>query len=159
MGKNTKKNKREREQFTLMGLAARRDGETLPNFNPDWAAERGRIEGNEPPENDEFDANGALIVSVDDDLEVTDVPTSQLPPQRGYRTKDTDKDRFFAWYLQQELSKPGRKLDQIARDEIRHVRTHAELDSMVEKLLELSSGTEEILIAIDTEGSVPRNRS
>ena len=88
-----------------------------------------------------------------------DYPTSVLPPLKGKRTKTSDKDRFYEWFLLEELKAPDAKLDRISRDDIRHVRTHAQLSSMVDYFIDLSkSSGDEFVIALDTEGSVPRTQ-
>ena len=82
MGKNTRKNKKQWERFALLGLAMERDGEPRPPVNPAWVAREMEQEG------EEVDADGALIVRVDDDLDVPDVPTSALARQTEANEND-----------------------------------------------------------------------
>ena len=152
-----KKNKKVKERCALLRLAI--DGERQPKVNPEWAFERGGIEGDEQT-GEEVDASGALIVRVDDDLDVPDVETRKLPKPRGARTKTTDKDRFYEWYLAKELERPGARIDTMPRNKIVHVRSHAELDSLVERLLDLARRTKkELVIGLDTEGSVTQKQA
>ena len=78
------KNKKVRERCALLRMAI--DGERKPAFNPDWEFERGRIEGDDQT-GEEVDANGALIVRINEDLDVPDVDTRQLPKPRSSHTK------------------------------------------------------------------------
>ena len=78
------KNKKVRERCTLLHMAI--NGKRKPAFNPDWEFERGRIEGDDQT-GEEVDANGALIVRINEDLGVPDVDTRQLPKPRSSRTK------------------------------------------------------------------------
>ena len=151
MGKNSKKYKKDRERSALLGIALAAKGEPRPPLNPTWAEQQQDI--------DEEDEYGALIIRIDDDLDVPDYPTSALPLPKGRRTKTSDKDRFYEWFLREELKAPNAKLDRISRDDIRHVRTHAQLSSMVDYFIDLSkSSGDEFIIALDTEGSVPRTQ-
>ena len=94
-----KKKQRDSERSALLHLALARDGELPPKLNPVWAQPEA--------EQEEIDANGALIIRIDDDLEIPDLPTSVLPPVKGRRTKTTDKDRYYKWFLDEELMAPG----------------------------------------------------
>ena len=83
MGKNNRKNRKLREQQAFLELAAARDGETLPKRKPAT-----NVEADTQQDPDAYE-NGALIVAVDEDLDVPDIPTTDLPPPTGNRTKST----------------------------------------------------------------------
>ena len=99
--------------------------------------------------------DGVLQVYVDDDLDVKDIDISKLPTITGRQTKTTDISRFHTWHLKEiELKRPGARLDTIRKEEIVHVRTHAQANSAVERLLHLSSSQENapLIVGFDSEG-------
>ena len=55
---------------------------------------------------EKYDADGALIIEVDDDLDFEDVETSCLAPRRGPKKKPADVERLYQWYLRRELGSP-----------------------------------------------------
>ena len=146
MGKNSKKNKR--DALALQRIRLERDGgPTLVN-RPTQQLE---IEADVA----RFDADGALIIEVQEDVDVghIDTPTSLLAPPMGYRTKSTDECRYFDYLLKKELRKPGTRLADLPRDEIHHVTSHAKLDDVVGKFIQLSESAGDIFeVGLDTEG-------
>ena len=67
---------------------------------------------------------GALVIKIEDDLDVKDVDLAQLRRPFGRCTVNTDLDRHFGWQLQWELSLPNARLDATKREEVSHARNH-----------------------------------
>ena len=137
-------------------MALARDGQPRPEPNREMLASWDQ-DVPAGADSEEVNASGALMVRVDDDLDVSILPTLSLPPPRkGECSKSIDEDRYFRWQLAQELKKPGARLDEIARSDVSHVRSHADANSMVESLLLLSKAASgALVIGFDTEGTDP----
>ena len=84
-------------------------------------------QGEEGKEKDEYEGS-KLIINIQEDLDVKDLPISVLGPPSEKRTKHTDEERYFQWQLQWELEKPGTDLDGVPRSDVTHIRTHAQLN-------------------------------
>ena len=148
MGKNTKRNQKDRERSALLDLSLHRAQGTRPEImrpEEERAVHEAEVEEME---------GDAIVIRVDEDLEVTDVPLSDLPPSRhSKRTATTDEDRYFRWQLQQELATQGARLDRIPRSDVTHVRSHADLDGISSHLAEKSRLTKSpLIIGFDVEG-------
>ena len=153
MGKNNKRNRKDREYATLLGMSL---GETLPErrveydpFDPN--------PGTQNQDCERYTADGALLIEVQDDLDVRKVELAELPSSgsRGRPTKTTDANRYFRWQLDRELEVPGARLDRISRADFRQIRTHRELGRLVDELVQLTGRRNDIIImALDTEGMI-----
>ena len=153
MGKssNNRRNRKLREEAAFREMMDIRDGYRQPDPEPRRSPELEL----QPQQQDQeqYTADGALIIKIDDDLEVPELSLADLPKARGYVTESGDIERSYQWLLQWELASNGSRLDVMTTSEILHARSHAEVDSVVEQFQSLAKRAENVLvIGLDTEG-------
>ena len=147
-------NRNARDRNALQRIALNiREGNVVKTSGP--------CEFEPPKENnnagEQYTAEGALKVVVDDDIDVSDIGTDILSkPDKGRRTKPKDVERYFKWQLNDELRQPGARQDSIRRRDISHARSHDEFSAVTAKIAEMAKMQEEALIlGFDTEGENP----
>ena len=95
MAKNSRRNRnrKDREQSQILGLYLDRIGQPRPEKRSGFSISPNR---DNQENSEECDAEGRLLVHVESDLAVFDVPTSQLPqpPPGKPRTKTIDVERY-----------------------------------------------------------------
>ena len=146
-----KKNKRAKLELALHQMRDERDRETetveeRPRRSPDLAFE-GRL-----PEQDQHNSKGALIIPLDPDINIEDLPTSVLRRPYGHRTKNTDEARVIEYLQNRELKAPGARLDRIDASTVFHARSHADVSKAVDKFAEMAEKVEFLSIGLDLEG-------
>ena len=150
-----KKNKRAKLELALHQLRDERDreksGETNENEQVPCRSPDLRFEGRQPAQDRET-RDGALIIPLDPDIHVEDLPTSVLPRPRGYRTKHTDEARVIEYLQNRELEAPDTRLDEIDADGVLHARSHECVNRAVDTLKDMASTVDCLLIGLDLEG-------
>ena len=144
-----KKNKRAKLELALHQMRDERDNETSgekPRISPDLA-----FEGREQ-EQDRHNREGALVIPLDPDIFIEDLPTSVLRPSRGRRTKSSDEARVIEYLQSRELRAPGGELDEIDTNTVLHARSHADVNRAVDKFLEMANSVDILDIGLDLEG-------
>ena len=144
-----KKNKRAKLELALHQMRDERDNETSgekPRISPDLA-----FEGREQ-EQDRHNREGALVIPLDPDIFIEDLPTSALRPSRGRRTKSSDEARVIEYLQSRELRAPGGELDEIDTNTVLHARSHADVNRAVDKFLEMANSVDILDIGLDLEG-------
>ena len=102
----------------------------------------------------DFDEKDRLIIRVDNDLAIPYLSTSILEkPKSGWRSELNDEQRRTEWMLKRELKALGVQQYEIPMDEITHVRSHAQVNSMADKFQHLAKEADgPLLIGLDDEG-------
>ena len=153
MGKssNNRRNRKLREEAAFREMMDVRDGYRQPDSAPRRSPE---LELQVQPQNqDQYTADGALIIAIDDDLEVPELSLADLPKARGYVSESGDVERSYQWLLQWELASNGSRLDAMTTKEILHARSHEEAESVVRRFQALARNSEgTLVIGLDTEG-------
>ena len=153
MGKKSK-NKKARETAAVQRLAAIRRGELPPDTPLGYSAYEGPNEDCQ----DEYTRDGALIIDVDDDLDVEEIGTDVLSPipEDKERTITIDKERVINWLTERELGHPGATLDLMNPGDVYHVRSHKECEFIVNRIKRSSQESiDGFLIGFDNEGEGP----
>ena len=128
------KNKKKKESDALLAFAIQYKSGTLPPRKIKDLSEM--MEEEQQPQ--EKRIGGALVIDIEDDLDVRDANLAQLRRPFGSRTVTTDLDRYFEWQLRWELSRENAQLDAIKREEVIHVRNHRDLGLAIDTLVDLS---------------------
>ena len=142
---NKKKKKAARETLLFHQMRDERDGLSVAPL-PAQTQQR-----NDDDDEQYNPTTGALLIHLDPDIDIENHDTSVLDRPAGKRSKRDDEDRYFRWQLKQELSEPNVKLDRMRSSEIRHVRSHGQVDRTADEFARLAKSVE-FLIGLDLEG-------
>ena len=105
---------------------------------------------------DHIVSEDSLTIFLDPDIRIfpQDYSLSHLPPVRGKRTKTSDDRRFLNYWRRKERNDPRNVIDSIDPKKVIHARSHADVERVYLRFVDLASKTEVLLIGLDTEGEV-----
>ena len=100
------------------------------------------------------DAEGRLIIEAEDDLDIPALSLAFLKERGpGKASKDRDEERIIAWLVTKELEAPGATKALLTRNDIFHVRSHAQVDKAAKIFEGFSKDTKTLTIGLDTESA------